>query len=82
MWLKKAGIRLSMAELVCLREHPERFPAVMFGEENRKELILSIYKGTGIEDNLLEHQMEQAGCRDAVVESVIGLLRKRKIVLF
>ena len=32
-------------------------------------------------DNLLESQMEKAACRDDVVQSILSLLRKRKIVI-
>ena len=80
-WMRKAGIRLSVAELVFLQEHHIAADSGMFGSRNRQKLIETIYTKDNIQDNLLEHQMEQAECRDEVVEALMQLLKKKKILI-
>lgn len=80
-WLQKAGIRLSVAELVFLTEYRITAVSGMFGVRNRQNLIETIYTKENIQDNLLEHQMEKAECRDEVVETLMQLLKKKKIVI-
>lgn len=80
-WLRYAGLRLTVAELVYLAEHRIEPKPELLGQENRQALVETIYTQETIEDNLLEHQMEEADCRDEVVNTLIALLRKKKIVL-
>ena len=80
-WLQKAGIRLSVAELVFLQEHQITADSVMLGIRNRQKLIETIYTKDNIQDNLLEHQMEKAECRDEVVETLMQLLKKKKVLI-
>lgn len=80
-WLRNAGIRLSTAELVYLREHEIMPEEKYFYQENRQALIEEIYTKDTIADNLLEQQMENAGCRDEVVRTLMKLLAKKKILL-
>lgn len=80
-WLQKAGIRLSVAELVFLQEHQITEDSGMFGVRNRQKLIETIYTKDNIQNNLLEHQMEKAECRDEVVEALMQLLKKKKILV-
>lgn len=80
-WFQKAGIRLSVAELVFLQEHQIKADSGMFGIRNRQKLIETIYTKDNIQDNLLEHQMEKAECRDEVVEALMQLLKKKKILI-
>ena len=80
-WLRNAGIRLSTAELVYLREHEILPEEKYFYQENRQVLIEKIYTKDTIADNLLEQQMENAGCRDEVVRTLMKLLAKKKILL-
>ena len=80
-WLQKAGIRLSVAELVFLQEHQITAGSGMFGTSNRQKLIETIYTKDNIQDNLLEHQMEKAECRDEVVETLMQLLKKKKVLI-
>ena len=42
-WLREAGLRLTMAELVCLRERDIRPEPGLLGEENRQALTETIY---------------------------------------
>lgn len=80
-WLRNAGLRLSLAELVYLQENGIGPKPALLGIENRQALVETIYTNCNIADNLLESQMENARCRDDVVQSVLSLLKKRKIVL-
>lgn len=80
-WLQKAGIRLSVAELVFLQEHQITADSGMLGIRNRQKLIETIYTNDNIQDNLLEHQMEKAECRDEVVEALMQLLKKKKVLI-
>ena len=70
-WLCEAGMHLTMAELVFLREHGMEPEAQWIGEENRQKLTEAIYTGETIFDNILEAQMEHAGFRDMVVRDVL-----------
>ena len=74
-------MHLTMAELVFLREHGMELEAQWIGEENRQKLTEAIYTGETIFDNILEAQMEHAGCRDMVVRDVLSLLKKKRILL-
>lgn len=80
-WLQKAGLHLSVAELVFLQEHQITADSGMFGIRNRQRLIETIYTKDNIQDNLLEHQMEKAECRDEVVEALMQLMKKKKILI-
>lgn len=80
-WIREAGLRLSMAELVFIVEHGMIPESRWLGEENRQALTEAIYTQETIFDNILEVQMEQAGKREAVVESILALLKKKRILL-
>lgn len=80
-WLREAGLRLTMAELVFLREHGIVPRAELLGERNHQALTEAIYTQDTIFDNVLEAQMEHASCREDVVGAVLGLLKKKRIVL-
>lgn len=81
IWLQRAGIYLSVAELVFLQEHQITADNEIFGVRNRQKLIETIYTKDNIQNNLLEHQMERAACRDEVVEVLMQLLKKKKILI-
>lgn len=80
-WLRNAGIRLTVAELVFLQEHGIAPEEKYLYPENRQTLIEAIYTKDTIADNLLEHQMETAERRDEVVRTLVKLLGKKKILL-
>lgn len=80
-WLKKAGLRLTTAELIYLTESRILPCETLLSEENKAALIARIYTRNNIRDNLLEHQMERAVCRDQVVETLLYLLKKKRLVL-
>ena len=80
-WIVGAGLRLSMAELVCLNEQRIRPDDSLLGENNRQALTEAIYTRTTIFDNILETRMERSKARDVTVKQVLSLLRKKRIVL-
>ena len=80
-WLEKAGLRLSVAELVYLAEHRIAPAKSLLGVENRHKLVSLIYMTNSIQDNLLEQQMENAAYRDHVVNMLLYLLRCKRLVL-
>ena len=80
-WLREAGLRLTMAELVSLEEHGVKPVPELLGEETSQALTETIYTQENIQDNVLEAQMEHAFCRDRVVNAVLGLLKKRRVLV-
>lgn len=80
-WIYKAGIRLSTAELVYLYENKILPSKELLHEKNRQALVERIYTADNIADNILEAQMGTAQNRDDVIDAIIGLLRKKYIVL-
>lgn len=78
-WLKNAGVRLTVAELVYLIENGINPTQDLLYTDNRQRLIERIYTVGTIADNLLENQMETAKCRDAVVQSLMRLLKKKLV---
>ena len=79
-WLKNAGVRLTVAELVYLIETGIKPTQDLLHTDNRQRLIERIYTGDTIADKLLESLMDTAKCREGVVQ---GLLRpvKKNLVL-
>lgn len=80
-WLNFAGIRLSTAELVFLSENHIQPKNDLLYADNRQALVETIYTPANIFDNVLEAQMEHASARDTTVETIMSLLRKKKIVM-
>lgn len=80
-WIRRAGLRLTFAELVYLVEQDFRPVPELLGVENRQALTEAIYNTETIADGLLEARMENAFARNETVEAVLGLLRKRRIFL-
>lgn len=80
-WMRKAGLHLSVAELVFLIEHRVSADRELLYEKKRQKLVETIYTKETVRDNLLEHQMERAEHRDEVVEALMRLLKKKKILI-
>lgn len=80
-WIRETGLILSMAELVYLLERKIAPTPEYLGQENIQRLVERIYTKDTIFDNLLENQMEHAVSRDVVVNVVLKLLKKKRIVL-
>lgn len=81
LWLRKAGIRLSTAELVYLIDREVKPTPRLLYEENRQSLIERIYTKGTIRDNILEAQMEKAVFRDEVVNAILHLISKKRLVV-
>ena len=80
-WLVNARLRLSTAELVYLIENKVEAGPKFFYQDNRQALVEAIYTVDTITDNILENQMAVAGCRDRVVQSILSLLKKKKLLI-
>ena len=81
VWLNKAGLRLSTAELIYLVENDVKPKSELLYEHNRQALVERIYTTNTISDNILENQMKYAKCRDRVINMLINLLKKKRIVI-
>ena len=79
-WIKKAGIHLSVAELVFLSELGVSPQKDLLYEKNRQKLVELLYLLDDVEGNLLEDRMEQSEKREEVVSALMGLLVKKKIL--
>lgn len=80
-WISKAGLRLTIAELVFLIEKKIKPTPGLLGEANRQALTEAIYTKETIFDGILESRMEQSPARDITVKAVLGLARKKKVIL-
>lgn len=80
-WLRNAGVRLTVAELVYLFERGVEPTKDILYTDNRQKLIERIYTQDTIGDNLLEAQMESAGCRDEIVAGLMRLLKKKQLLV-
>ena len=81
-WLREAGLRLTIAELIFLRERTILPTLDLLGTENRQRLVERIYNIDNIFDNLLEDQMELSKLRNDTVLVILELLRKSKLYYF
>lgn len=80
-WLTGAGIRLTLSELVYLFSNRVRPKQDLLGEENRLALFERIYTDETSDDGILEAKMAKAVKRDDVVDAILGLLKKKRVVL-
>ena len=80
-WLRNAGIRLSTAELVYLIDREVKPAPELLHETNRQALVERIYTSSTIADNILEVQMEKALFRDEIVDALLHLLAKKRLVV-
>ena len=80
-WLREAGLVLSMAELVYLIDRNVPLSSKYLGSNNTQTLVEQIYTKDTIFDNILDNQMERAAMREKTVNTVLSLLRKKRIVL-
>ena len=80
-WLTKAGLRLTISELVRLEEQHLRPTPALLGEGGRQELTCAIYCPENICDGLLQVQMEHSAARSATVGAVLRLLRMGRLAL-
>lgn len=81
IWLTKAGLHLTLAELIYLIDRDVPPSENLLYTSNRQTLVERIYTVDTIADCILETQMEAAASRDAVVQAVLRLLKKKRIVI-
>lgn len=80
-WLSKAGLLLTIGELTKLVTD-DIFPSPdLLGKENTQTLTMRLYASDLFFDTTLDLQMESSPERDKVVVAVLGLLRKKRIIL-
>lgn len=81
LWLKHAGLRLTVAELIFLFEYRVKPESGLLGEENTQALVDIIYTPQTIGGHILEEQMLTASSRERVVDALLALLKKKKILM-
>lgn len=80
-WLTKAGLHLTISELIRLEEQKVQPEAALLGEAGRQDLTNLIYSADTICDRLLDSLMEDSPARDSTVSALLRLLQKRCLVL-
>ena len=80
-WLRHSGIRLSTAELVYLIDREVKPVPELLHTDNRQALIERIYTHNTITDHVLETQMENAVFRDEIVDALLRLIAKKRLVV-
>lgn len=80
-WITRAGFRLTISELVFLTAEQIEPAPTLIGQENWHNLIHTIYTTDTIEDGVLIAAMERSPACQSTVDSLLGLLRKKRILL-
>lgn len=81
-WIEQAGLRLTASELIRLEEQGTKPVPALLGEQGRQELTEQIYSSKElIWDGTLESEMEWSPARDALVMSLLRLLRMGRLFL-
>ena len=80
-WITRAGLQLTIAELVFLNHNKIKPERRLLGEKNRQALTKLIYTTETIPDGILESHMERTPERDSTINAVLGLLGKYQIFL-
>jgi len=80
-WIKNAGFKLTISELVYLTEQNIIPSPVYFGKDNWHTLIHAIYTQETIFDRILDAKMKESSARNKTVSAVLGLLRKKRVIL-
>lgn len=80
-WISQSGMHLTMAELVFLVDNHVQPEPQLLGPSNLQNLTERIYASCPVHDRLLEVEMETSAYRDNAVNTVLGLLRKKHLLL-
>ena len=78
-WLHRAGLRLTVSELIRLEEQGAKPDPPLLGEDGRQCLTELIYSRETIFDGILETAMERSPARDTCVGTLLRLLRAGKL---
>lgn len=81
LWLRNAGLRLTTAELIYLIDREVKPMRDLMYAENRQNLVERIYSTGTIYENILEAQMEKAVYRDEIVNALLNLIKKKRLVV-
>ena len=81
VWIKNAGFKLNISELIYLNEQNIMPGPDFFGKDNWHTLIHAIYTQETIFDRILDAKMAESSARNRTVSAVLGLLRKKRIIL-
>ena len=77
----QAGLRLTASELIRLEEQGTEPVPALLGEDGRQNLTERIYDQDTIFDGVLESKMEGSPARDALLASLLRLLRAGSLFL-
>ncbi len=80
-WLTGAGFKLRISELVYLADRGIKPDPSLMGKDNWQTLVETIYTTDTIFDGILDAMMERSPAKAATVDAVLGLLRKKRILL-
>jgi hypothetical protein len=80
-WIRNVGSKLTISELVYLTEQNIMPGPMFYGKENWHTLIHAIYTAETIFDRILIAKMEESPAMNRTVAAVLGLLRKKRIIL-
>jgi len=80
-WITRAGFRLNMSELVYLAEQGIKPISSLVGPEKWHILLDRIYTPHTIHDGILVSMMERSPAQGSVVDAVLALLRKKRVLL-
>ena len=80
-WIKGAGFKLRISELVLLAEKGVKPDPSLFGKNNWQTLVDMIYTTETIFDGILDTNMERSPARSVTADAVLGLLHKKRILL-
>ena len=80
-WISKAGGKLTASELILLTEKNIKPVATLLGKHNWHKLINTIYSTETIFDGILESKMEKSSALKPTLDAILGLLKKKRILL-
>lgn len=80
-WIRNAGMRLTVSELIWLMENNIPHLPMLCGVQNRQALTETIYNEITIMDEALDYEMSTATAKQTTVDTILRLLEKGKLVL-
>lgn len=81
IWLRKAGVNLSLPELVCLEDKGIEPKRGLLYSENSRALLSIIHPCAVSMAGALENRMKHSIARKRTVDAVLNLLRRKRIVI-
>ena len=81
LWLKKAGLNLNIAEIICIEEKGIEPKKELFHRKNAQKLHDSIYPNCINYANALESRMKNSIARKRTVDAVMRLIQKQRLIV-